>query len=1779
MGYIFFLRKVNGDILSMKRTKIMIGGTSALTLMSLGVVDVYADETPKPTGNIIARGEDGVPWELYENGYLLFKPVQGKDTLVNNLGNSSWKINHGAKIKHLGFTGKVYLPENSKYLFSRYGEKDYNFNPITFDTDNLDTSKVINMEGLFSGLSNLTSLDVSRFDTSKVVNMQAMFSNMSKLTNLDVTHFDTRNVTDMSLMFYNVSKLANLDVTQFNTSNVTTMENMFNGMSKLTNLNVTRFNTSKVTSMAKMFADMSKLTDLNVSHFDTSKVTDMNGMFSGLSELTNLNVINFDTRNVTIMRNMFNGMFRLKSLDVTRFDTSKVTNMSFMFNDLHDLTDLDVTHFNTSKVTSMENMFSGSRKLTNLNVRGFNTSNVTSMRYMFDNLASLTNLDVSHFDTSKVTDMYSMFNGNINLKNLDVSNFNTSKVTNMGYMFSRMVRLINLDVSRFDTGNVKDMRSIFDETYRLKELKLGDKFKGDGIRTLREEHGYSDQYTEKWHKVNDKAHPYSVQDWANLYNTNPLTTAGTWVREEKPITDSILTFDGEKFPPVKFKPNSDAFPELPRPSKPKPNHKFVGWSRTPGGEPIDPKTIKSGEEINLHPIWKPVENTKNRTEKITITTVYEADPNLDYGKRTETAGVEGEKRVTTTYTVKDYTGELINPVESETITTPMKPKVVKVGTKPTSKVENIPSPKRYEKDNMRPRGEADVVTNGRPGTKTTTTTYTVDSKTGNVTPKTGQPVTVEATPTIVKVAAKDKEVVEKIPSPVVYEKDPNRDRGAKDERIEGKEGTITKIITYNVNTDTGVVTETASSPVRKEPTNTIIKVGARDKVVTTPIEPVKEYVMDKTRDRGTPDVIEKGKVGSSKVTTTYSVNPKTGDVTENTLPPVVDPAGKTIVKVGGRDKVVTTPIEPVKEYVIDKTRDRGTPDVIEKGKVGSSKVTTTYSVNPKTGDVTENTLPPVVDPAGKTIVKVGGRDKVVTEVIEPEVVYEKDDKGAGETIPGKKGSKVTTTTYTVNPKTGEVTEKVTGPVITPAGKTIIKIGAKDTVNEEVIKPKVRYEGDNTREKGTPDVTIPGKNGSKITIIAHNVDPKTGKVTDVPREPVITNPTDTVIKVGTKPKVVVTEIPAKVKYVPDYTRKKGEADITVPGKKGSVTTTTTYEVNPETGKIIETVGKPVTEAPGETIIKVAAKGDTITETIEPIVEYVPDETGVGGETKGTSGKKVIPITYEVDPNTGKITEKRGEPVITPPGKTIVKVGTKPKVETEVIKSRVIYETDKSRDRGTPDITIPGKDGSKVTTTTFNVDKVTGKVTTVVGKPVITEPTDTIVKVGAKDKVVVEILEPIVEYVRDDLGAGEVIKGKPGKKTTTTIYTVDRETGKVTEHVVGPEVELPGKTIIKIGTKDKVVTVDIEPKVRYVADKEREKGSENITVPGKKGRKTTVTKFELDPKTGKVTEVVGKPVIENPTDTIVKVGAKDKVVVEEIKAKVIYSGDETRDYGSDNVVEAGKVGGKVTTTVYSVDPDNGKVSEKVGVKVEEPGITRVKVGTKPIVKTVTGEDGNIYEETTTFNVDPDTGKVTQHVTRKLIKDVNKEEADRIRRGNIPPVLEVPEYKGTIAGNGLDGEGGQITPPVLEVPEYTGVLAGNGLDGEGGQITPPVLDVPEYTGVLSGNGLDGEGGQITPPVLDVPEYTGPIAGNGLDGEGGQITPPVLDVPEYKGEIKKEEPKEESKKELSKKEPIKLADVPSVKTSKTLPETGNDNYTIYGLAAVLLGFLARFNKRKNEK
>ena len=907
-------------------------------------------------------------------------------------------------------------------------------------------------------------------------------------------------------------------------------------------IDTTNLNTSRVTNMSHMFERLSNIKKLALTQFDTSNVTDMTSMFKGLTSLADLDVTHFITNKVTDMSEMFNGTSNLMHLDVTRFDTRNVTDMNAMFAGMSNLLSLDLSNFNTSNVTSMAYMFSEMTNAKTLNVTNFDTHSVTHMNNMFYRMSSLTTLDVTHFDTTNVKHMNGMFRGMSNLITLDLTNFDTRNATNVGFMFN--------------------------ETRKLKELKLGNKFRADSINTIDKDnfgdyqpHAYGNQYTNKWHKINDKEHPYSIQDWANLYKANPTGTAGTWIREEKPNTEATLTFEGENFPPVKVKAPTTTLPDLPRPHDPKPNKKFKGWSRTPGGAPIDPTSIKPGENITLHPIWEDVNNTKTRTEKIPVTTIYEADPNLDYGKQTETPGVEGEKRITTTYTVTPYTGELTNPQDKEEIITQMKPKVIKVGTKP--------------------------------------------------------------------------------------------------------------------------------------------------KTTSTPIDSPVEYIIDKTRDVGTKNEEIPGKKGSTSITTTYTVDPKTGKVTETQGQPVRTEPTKTIIKVGGRDKVTTTPIKSPIEYVLDKNKPRTSPNETKPGKEGSTVTTITHKVDPNNGKVTENPPTTQTTPPTKTIITVGGRDDEETEVIPPEIEYVPDDTNSGETIPGKPGKKVTPITYTIDPNTGTVTPHKGEPIITPPTKTIVKVGTKDTVKEEEIPNKTRYEANPSKEVGTPNEVIQGKPGKKVTVTKHTVDPKTGKITDTTQPPVITDPVDTIIKVGTKPKVTTTPIASPIEYVLDKNKPRTSPNETKPGKAGSTVTTINYTVDPNTGKAIP--GEPITETtpPTKTIITVGGRDDEETEVIPPEIEYVPDDTNPGETIPGKPGKKVTPITYTIDPNTGDVTPHKGETIITPPTKTIIKVSTKPKVVTEDIEPGTRYEADPSRDKGTPNVTIPGKKGKKVTTTTYTLDKATGK----------------------------------------------------------------------------------------------------------------------------------------------------------------------------------------------------------------------------------------------------------------------------------------------------------------------------------------------------------------------------------------------------------------------------------------------------------------------------------------
>ena len=194
---------------------------------------------------------------------------------------------------------------------------------------------------------------------------------------------DTSNVTNMNNMFYGCENLTSLDLSNFDTSNVTNMYGMFSGCWGLTSLDVSNFDTSNVTSMGYMFSDDSGLTSLNVSNFDTSNVTDMSWMFYGCSGLTSLDLSGWDTIKVTNMSYMFSGCNGLKSLDLRNFNTTNVTNMTQMFDGCSGLTSLDLSGWNMSKVSDiskMSYMFKNCTSLRTIRMVGCSEGTINKIR-------------------------------------------------------------------------------------------------------------------------------------------------------------------------------------------------------------------------------------------------------------------------------------------------------------------------------------------------------------------------------------------------------------------------------------------------------------------------------------------------------------------------------------------------------------------------------------------------------------------------------------------------------------------------------------------------------------------------------------------------------------------------------------------------------------------------------------------------------------------------------------------------------------------------------------------------------------------------------------------------------------------------------------------------------------------------------------------------------------------------------------------------------------------------------------------------------------------------------------------------------------------------------------------------------------------------------------------------------------------------------------------------------------------------------------------------------
>ena len=322
---------------------------------------------------------------------------------------------------------------------------------------------VTDMEGFFATGPNIYSLDFSLFDSTNLTNMRILFNKCKKLK--EIKGFDklnTSKVIDMEGLFQNCITLEYIDLSNFDTSNVTNMAFMFNHCNRLKEIKgLDKFITSKATTMEGMFQSCFKLEFIDVSSFDTSNVDIMNFMFVDCFKLKGIKGINkLNTKKVTNMTGMFENCLSLKYLNIENFDTSNVTNMSYMFNKCKKLKEIKgMDKFNTINLTTTYAMFQFCTEIEKIDLSGFDTSNVTNMSYMFNKCKKLKEIKgLNTFITKNVKDMARMFNECSELENLVLTSFETPNVTNFSSMFNKCNNLKYLNLLNFEVnGTTKNM--------------------------------------------------------------------------------------------------------------------------------------------------------------------------------------------------------------------------------------------------------------------------------------------------------------------------------------------------------------------------------------------------------------------------------------------------------------------------------------------------------------------------------------------------------------------------------------------------------------------------------------------------------------------------------------------------------------------------------------------------------------------------------------------------------------------------------------------------------------------------------------------------------------------------------------------------------------------------------------------------------------------------------------------------------------------------------------------------------------------------------------------------------------------------------------------------------------------------------------------------------------------------------------------------------------------------------------------------------------------------
>ncbi|CIS32190.1 ZmpA/ZmpB/ZmpC family metallo-endopeptidase [Streptococcus pneumoniae] len=320
-----------------------------------------------------------------------------------------------------------------------------------------------------------------------------------------------------------------------------------------------------------------------------------------------------------------------------------------------------------------------------------------------------------------------------------------------------------------------------------------------------------------------------------------------------------------------------------------------------------------------------------------------------------------------------------------------------------------------------------------------------------------------------------------------------------------------------------------------------------------------------------------------------------------------------------------------------------------------------------------------------------------------------------------------------------------------------------------------------------------------------------------------------------------------------------------------------EVNPSQGNEPEPAVQPEPLAPQEQptvpspVMKEKVLEYKTTYKASPALNYKEQRVEVAGE----NGKEVTTTSYSFDESTGKIVENTSTKIEKHPVDRVVKVGNVEET-TSTTKRGEQFVADESLDKGVKEVRNQGQDEETTTIKVYKVNEQTGDltepdVTTKVAKPMQAK----ITAVGTKSKVEIKDTPFETRYVADEtLSYKEKVEtpGERGRTVSTTKYTVNQETGAISEETTTENIPAKDK-VIKVGNVEKIVSpIDIIEERKD--DPELPKGKEVVEDAGEQGETTVTKTYEVNPETGELTNPVEKTEITKAMrQKVILVGTKE------------------------------------------------------------------------------------------------------------------------------------------------------------------------------------------------------------------------------------------------------------------------------------------------------------------